>query len=81
MSGDTPDCEVKKTPPEISAQDYSTIVQRVAEETHLFIMDKTAHLDSKRRWLIVGRILSLIFRSHFGIAYEVASKKLDELSE
>jgi|WetSurMetagenome_2_1015567.scaffolds.fasta_scaffold181757_2 hypothetical protein len=83
MSGDTPDCKTKKTPPKLTAQDYTAIVHRVGEQSHKFILDETKDLEPKMRWLVVGRIISGIFQSHYKLSFEAArqadKKKSEEL--
>lgn len=44
------------------------LVHKIAQDQYNQICDELEHLDPRAKWLIVGRVVSLLFAHHFQTA-------------
>lgn len=59
---------------------YSKRVNAIAEKAHALILTETEDMAHKptSRWLIFGRVVTLVFNNHFHVGFVVAENKMAE---
>lgn len=70
--------EVKKQ--DLNAADYSALVLNISSELWDTLFAKTTHLGKSARWLVIGRVVSRLFQSHFRVYYDT-EKHLSDIEE
>lgn len=63
---------------ELEAADYHAIVTVTAEKCIKIILRAIKPIAKEQRWLIIGRIVMLLFQSHFRFSIDIASESMDQ---
>lgn len=58
------------------ATEIRSLVQSIAKKARAVIVSETEHIDHRQRFVIFGRILLLMFTSHFHMTIGAADARL-----